>query len=229
MLNLIKLELKKNKISGTIKDAMITTAITAALMLLCMHIAFFQDGDKGVFNNFNDISKVFIRSVYIIFAGVIISSFVMDEYNNKTINLMFMYPIKRKKIMAAKFIVIVGFIFVAMLASNLFMHGAFYVTNIFTKVTSGSAFSISMNSFIDMVVDAALNSILSLIPVYFAVRKKKRGLVLVTSIILTSVLNSGNEQFRLASIVIVPCILSVVGILIAYLSIRDIEKRDLPN
>lgn len=229
MLNLIRLELKKNKIGGTIKDGIITTGITTAAMLFCMYIAFFQDGDKGVFNNFNDIAKVFVRSVYIIFAGVLISNFVMDEYNNKTINLMFMYPIKRKKIMAAKFIVIVGFIFVAMLASNLFMHGVFYVANIFTKVTSASAFSISMKSFIDIVIDAALNSILSLIPVYFAIRKKKRGLVIVTSIILTSLLNSGNEQFRLASIVIVPCILSVVGILIAYLSIRDIEKRDLPN
>lgn len=39
---------------------------------------------------------LFVRSVYIVFAAVLIAKLVIGEYRNKTITVMFTYPISRK-------------------------------------------------------------------------------------------------------------------------------------
>ncbi|MDI3410257.1 ABC transporter permease subunit [Bacillus sonorensis] len=44
----------------------------------------------------------FVRSVFIVFAGVLIAKLIIGEYKNRTITVMFTYPVSRKKLMAAK-------------------------------------------------------------------------------------------------------------------------------
>lgn len=44
----------------------------------------------------------FVRAVFIVFGAVLIAKLVISEYKNKTIQVMFTYPISRKKLLAAK-------------------------------------------------------------------------------------------------------------------------------
>lgn len=39
---------------------------------------------------------IFVRSVFIVFAGVLIAKLVIGEYKNRTITVMFTYPVSRK-------------------------------------------------------------------------------------------------------------------------------------
>lgn len=42
--------------------------------------------------------ELFTNMAYLIFTGVMLSTFIVSAYKNKTMNLMFSYPIKRQEI-----------------------------------------------------------------------------------------------------------------------------------
>ena len=52
------------------------------------------------------LANILIRITFIIFASVILSRLVIDEYKNKTIQLLFMYPLQRKMLMSAKLTIV---------------------------------------------------------------------------------------------------------------------------
>ena len=107
MLNLMKLELKKLKIRGNILAAVICTVCILGLVSML----FFVERAEGsmVFENNVMMFKIistFVNATFIIFAGFLISKFIIEEYKNKTINLLFTYPINRKKIIVSKVMII---------------------------------------------------------------------------------------------------------------------------
>lgn len=229
MFKLIKLELKKNKIGESIKSAVKAAAIISLVFLGSMYITV-KTGDKSLLNNFDAMVKITVRCVFTIFASVLIAHYVVDEYNNKTINVMFMYPIKRRDIMLAKFIIIFIFTFTSMVLSNIFIRCILYAFNIFTNLIDGRlVLYTSFNSFIDVLIDSVLYSFLSLISLFIGMIKKKTSSVIVTGIIIASILNSGSNSFNLSSFIIIPCILALVGIAAVYVFIKNVENRDVIN
>ena len=56
------------------------------------------------------LANILIRITFIIFASVILSRLVIDEYKNKTIQLLFMYPLQRKMLMSAKLTIVFVFV-----------------------------------------------------------------------------------------------------------------------
>ena len=62
----------------------------------------------------------FVRGTFIIFAATLISELIISEFKDKTITVLFMYPISRKKLMAAKLLVIMLFTFFAIVISKCF-------------------------------------------------------------------------------------------------------------
>lgn len=229
MFKLIKLELRKNKIGESIKSAVKATIIISLIFLFSMYITF-KTGDKSFLNNFDAMVRIAVRCVFTIFASVLISHYVIDEYNNKTINLMFMYPIKRRDIMMAKFIIIFVLVFTSMVVSNVFTRCILYVFNIFTNCIDGRlVLFASFDSFMDVIIDSALYSLLSFITLFIGMIKKKTSSVIVAGIIITSLLNSGSNNFSLGSFIIIPCFLALMGILAAYIFIRNAENTDVIN
>lgn len=229
MFKLIKLELKKNKIEESIKSSVKATVILSLIFLFSMYITF-KTGDKSLINNFDAIVQIAVRCVFTIFASVLIAHYVIDEYNNKTINLMFMYPIKRRDIMLAKFIVIFIFTFVSMVLSNIFIHIILYTFNIFTNFIDGRlVLYASFTSFMKVIIDSILYSFLSFITLFVGMIKKKTSSVIVTGIIIMSILNSGSKNFNLGSFIIIPCVLALVGILVIYIFIKNVENNDVIN
>ncbi|MBP1082655.1 MULTISPECIES: hypothetical protein [Bacillus] len=103
MFHLIKLELKKNKLGWFIKGAILANIII--LGFLCMIPAIEMSEGEQTFKNFTDfftISGAFVRSVFIVFAAVLISKMIIDEFKNRTMLVMFSYPINRKKNLECK-------------------------------------------------------------------------------------------------------------------------------
>lgn len=229
MLKLIKLELKKNKIGESIISSVKASAIISIIFLISIYFTL-KTGDRSILNDLDAIVNLVVRCVFTIFASVLIAHYVIDEYNNKTINVMFMYPIKRRNIMMAKFIIIFIFIFTSMIVSNLFVRCVLYVFSTFTNYfDSRLVLYSSFNSFMNVIINSVLYSFLSFIPLFIGMIKKKTSSVIVTGIIITSVLNSGNDNFSLGSFTIIPYILALMGILSAYIFIKYAENRDVIN
>lgn len=68
----------------------------------------------------------FVRAVFIIFGAVLISKLIISEFKNKTILVMFTYPINRKKLLAAKLLIAAGLTFITILISNACVAAAFF-------------------------------------------------------------------------------------------------------
>ncbi|MCM1026442.1 MAG: ABC transporter permease [Roseburia sp.] len=113
MVRLMKLELKKIHFLRYL-------LMSAAALLLAMFFVFVALNDSGsqkdTFDSaFRAVQMIFVF-VYVIFFAVLVSALVISEYNNKTILLMFTYPLDRKKLMASKLLLITLFMASSILA-----------------------------------------------------------------------------------------------------------------
>lgn len=231
MLKLMKLEIKKFKLAGSVKGALIANLIILAFLVL---VAFSSKTDGDIaFKGYNDMflfTSIFVRATFTIFAAALISRLIIDEYKNKTITLMFMYPIKRKNIMLAKLAIVVIFTFISMVISNIFLDCSMYFLNTFANLfTDTLTPDMIVKSTISIFVYSISYSFLSLIPIYVGMKRKSTSATIITSIILTSVLSSGNKGGSLSSIIIIPLILGIIGAVISYISIKDVEDADVVN
>lgn len=231
MLKLIKLEIKKFKVMGNLKGVIIANLIILGLLFFMVYAS---KSDKSIpFNSYNDMFSFigsFARATFSIFAAVLISRIVIGEYKSKTINILFMYPINRKKIMLSKFMVVVVFAFTTMVISSIFLDFSLFILNIFVNfIQVPLTQDILVKSLIDIVAGSVAFAFISLIPVYVGMKKKSGSATIVTSVILVSLLNSGSSGSTLSTIFIITIILAIVGAIAAFLSIKDVEKVDVIN
>ena len=80
-----------------------------------------------------------------------------------------------------------------------------------------------MTSFLGALASAGL----SLIPLFFGMRKKSAPATIVSSIFLVTLTSSTSKDFTLFSIIAIPISLGLIGILIGYLTLRNIENVDI--
>ncbi|MEC0793057.1 ABC transporter permease [Bacillus licheniformis] len=231
MLNLIKLEFKKTKLGWYYKGAVI--ANLCILGLLCLIGSEEKNLPQAKMSMADAASMllvigIFVRSVFIVFAGVLIAKLVIGEYKNRTITVMFTYPVSRKKLMAAKLLLTGGLTFLTMIVSELILAFIFSQLN---DVYQFSPEKLTMhdvgNEIGSMLIYAASSTGLSFIPLYFGMRKQSVPATIVTSCILTTLLGQQSDEFSLASIIYIPISLVLVGIAIAFWSIRKIDQEDV--
>jgi ABC-type transport system involved in multi-copper enzyme maturation permease subunit len=224
---LISLEIKKFKVFSNLKGVAIANLVIMGLLCLM----YFSGKSEGVivYGNYEKVFAVFgsiISPTFIIFAAVLISKIIIDEYKSNTITLMFMYPISRKKIMVAKLIIVACFTFLTIFTSNLLMGGAFYLADSYLHfVPTALTVEVLKDGLISMTLGAIASAGIALIPLFFGMRKKSVPATIISAIILVSLTNSNNNDFSAFSYIAIS--LAVIGCLIAYFSIRNIEKVDV--
>lgn len=115
MIHLMKLELKKIRFRRYV-------LISAAAILFSMFFVFVALNDSGSEHTFEKAFRVVqltFAFIYVIFFAVLLSALVIGEYNNKTILLMFTYPIDRKKMITSKLLLITLFMAASILTGYL--------------------------------------------------------------------------------------------------------------
>ncbi|PFZ70036.1 ABC transporter permease [Bacillus toyonensis] len=233
MLRLMKLEWKKHKLSSYFKGvAICIIAIFAAVSLMALGIK--AEGDVLFFDFTQQMVLIntFIRITFIIFSSVILSRLVIDEYKNKTMQLLFMYPLQRKMLMRAKLTIVFCFCFVSTIIATFSISLLVYFVSpmmglIETPATIGEIISIVPTTFIS----AFMISGISLIPLFFGMRKKSTPTTITSAVIIGMLISSnfgpGNGQVSLFNFIAIPIVLCLLGIFISYLSYRKIDKIDV--
>lgn len=229
MLKLIKLEIRKFKFKGFIQGAVIANLVILALMFLIVLTDKFEA--SASFTDYASIFPIigtFSKVTFAIFAAVLIARMIIGEFNNKTIAVLFMYPINRKKLLVAKLAIIVAFTFVSILLTDLVLGSLFCILNSYYSFISDSLTGVKVTNFlINSVLDAFAYSGVSLIPLYFGMRKKSVSATIIASIVIVTLLSSNNNGFSLSSIIAIPLSFAAIGVIIAYLAIRNIEHKDI--
>ncbi|MGE7936159.1 ABC transporter permease [Bacillus paramycoides] len=228
MLRLMKLELKKFKLGWYVKGAIIANITILALLILVGFVAQIE-GDPEIRDPqaILSMASVSVRGTFIIFGGVLIAKLIIDEYKNKTILLMFSYPINRKKMMISKLAITATLTFITVILSNILVVGIFFGID--------SYFSILPNPFtVDQLIQEGVNLVplaiatagISLIPLYFGMRKHSVPTTIVSSIIVVIIAINNQPIFPIATFLPLQFTFAAIGMAIAYYGIKNIERED---
>ncbi|EJR51062.1 hypothetical protein IIM_03430 [Bacillus cereus VD107] len=118
--------------------------------------------------------------------------------------------------------------FITVILSNILVVGVFFGID--------SYFSILPNSFtVDQLKQEGINLVplaiatagISLIPLYFGMRKRSVPATIVSSLIVVSIAMNGNPVFSTATFLPLQLALAAIGVVIAYYGIKNIEKEDV--
>ncbi|MDQ0174978.1 ABC transporter permease [Bacillus chungangensis] len=230
MLKLIKLEWKKHHLSSYFKGLLI--CIVAIFALEALIVLDSKGESEPMFTDYAEfmlLTNVLNRIVFIIFSSVILSRLVINEYKNKTIQLLFAYPLRRKKLIQAKLSIVFGFCFSSIIISTLVIN---ILTFFLNPIIGLFEAPVSVNEMITTIPSTLTSALatagISLIPLYFGMRKKSAATTITSSVIIGFLINAeAGSSSSLLDFIGVPIVLCLSGLTIGYLSYHKIDKIDV--
>ncbi|WP_286155065.1 ABC transporter permease [Bacillus sp. FJAT-27264] len=229
LLKLMSLEIRKHKLTGLIKGVLIANLIILGFMVLVLFVD--QNEQVSTFTSFGDVFEglfVFVKAVFIIFASALLGRLIIEEYRSNTISLLFMYPIPRKKLLTAKLIIVFLFTFCTIIISDLVLGALLFWINHYLQIIPGQlTWILVKDELVKLGTGALYAAGIGLIPLYFGMRKKSISATIISSVVIVTLISGGFDQSRLGNFAAISISLGLIGIAIAYLSIRKIETDDI--
>lgn len=227
--NLVGLELRKFKIGGYIRGAGIANIVVLFLLFLMLYSP--RLSEEVVFQDYTALFTgvdAFVRATFIVFAAVLLSRFIIDEYKSKTINILFMYPISRKKILLSKMAIISIFTFSNIVVSEIVLNAILLTANsIVPSIQEPLTISIIGEGALKLMMNALAASVMSLIPLYFGMKKYSTSTTIVSALLIVMIVCSDNGGLSLNSIIIIPISLVLVGAFVMYMTIKKVDHVDV--
>lgn len=233
MLKLIQLEWQKSSISHYFKGlAICIVAIFAAVALMAL-------GSRGesetMFQNYTEfmsLTDILMRITYIIFASVILSRLVIEEYKSNMIQVLFTYPLQRKKIIQAKLSIVFGFSFFSIIVSTFVINLLVYFLNPMIGLFEGPVHIGDMTATLPAtLIHAFMIAGISLIPLSFGMRKKSTTSTITSAVVIGFAVNTtvsdGSSSTSLFHFIAIPIALCLHGLILGYLSFYKVDRTDV--
>lgn len=227
MLKLIRMEWKTNRIGKYIRNAVI---LTASLLAFSMLVGAELDRDvPPVYGKSMLIAGVdlFSHMDYIIFTGVMLAVFITGAYENRTINLLFSYPIKRRKILAAKLLAVWIFNYAALVLSKLAIYAGLFLTSPYTGISVGDIRLGEASFYLNILISSAVMVSISFVALLIGTWMHSSKSVIVASVILTFFTQGNIGEFTLIGSIPFYIVLMLLSIAAVVLLLADVEKRDV--
>ena len=231
MWNLIRMENKKVPLKPHIAGLLIAnfiifllSAFTSSLLTASGNISTLP-GFAPVQLDTVTLAAMLVRATLIVWEAVLISVFVIEEYRNKTIGLLFTYPISRTKLITAKLILICCISFTFHVLSNIFQYATiFLAAKCFDFVT------FSFGNILAQAVTTISAILLGLLPLYAGMIKKSTIATVVSSIVIVAIAsNSQGSSAGLLSIPVAAIIFGIIGITFSAITMRKMILSDLSS
>ena len=229
MIKLIRLEWKKNNIGKYIRNALIMTVILSLLLVgMAGELEAVETVQSYGTSMTNAAIDLFMNMAYIIFTGVMLSSFIVGAYEKRTMHLMFSYPINRKKILLSKMAAVWIFNFVAMVISKLFVYMLLILLKPFLGISAaGIAFG-ALSFWLDIILGSAAMVSISYIALPVGLLMKSSKAAIVTAVIITFLTQGNIGTATLVNNIPFYAFLIILAAWAVFLSIHRVEVRDLP-
>jgi ABC-type transport system involved in multi-copper enzyme maturation permease subunit len=224
MFELIKLEWKKNRIAKYIRNAAImTTILLVFIVAMAGELAADTSMEAQGRSVVNASVDMFVNMCYIIFTGVMLASFVVGAYEKKTINLMFSYPISRKKILLSKVFAVWIFNFIGMVASKVIA----YVILLMMKVPSSTIQFTSLSFCLDIMIGSAAMVSITYIALLIGLKMKSTKATIITSVILVCLTQGNIGAYTLKDNFGFYIVLLALAVVSVFLTIYNAETKDV--
>jgi len=228
MIKLIRLEWKKNNTLKYIRNAGITTIILLLFMIMAARELETEETIQVYGKGMLDSSVgMFVHISYMIFTGVMIATFIVGAYEKKTMNLMFSYPIKRSKIILAKVYAVWIFNFVAMVSSKIVIYLALILTKSFTGITTESIPIGALSFWLEIILSSVAMVSISFVALFIGLKTRSSRATIVASVVIVCFTQGNIGPATLANNILFYIVLLAVAAGAVYLSICNIETKDL--
>lgn len=234
MLKLIRLEWKKNNVGKYIRNVVIMSALICLFIFALCYLGIANDPDTGVpdaapgNSAISSSIELFTSMAFLVFTSVMLSTYIVSAYKNKTMNLMFSYPIKRQKILVSQMLAVWIFNFVALVLTKLLIYGCILLGS----QSMVSSFPLdynmaSMEFYIQLLLKSVVIVTMSFIALFIGMAMKSSKATIISSFLLIFLTQANVGDFSLADNAILPVVLMVLSLIFAFLSIYNVETKDL--
>ena len=232
---LIKLEWEKYEIGKYIRNAVILIVLLVIFNYAMTFLGIANDPDTGVpdmaFSNMGVSTNVELLTdiTFLIFAAAMHATFIIGAYKNKTMNLMFLYPLNRKKIMAAKMLAVCIFCFAGIVIAKLACYG---VSNLGFMMGQKASFPmdynmLSVSFYIQLLIRSAATISISLLALLIGMIAKSSKVTVISSFLLIILMQGNVGGATLKDNLAVPIVLMAISVLAAILIVQTVEKKDV--
>lgn len=234
MLKLIKLEWKKNRIGKYIRKALIVAVLLCLFVFAMAYLGIANDPDTGIPDAapgneaIYAVIELFTSMTSLLLTGVMLSSFIVSAYKNKTMDLMFSYPIRRQKILLSQMLAVWIFNFTALVLTRLLICGCILAGSRYMVSSFLIDYNMSEAGFhVQLLLKSAVTVTMGFIALFVGLAMKSSKAVIITSFLLFFLTQANIGDLTLADNAVFPVILTVISLFFAFLSIRGAETRDL--
>ena len=232
---LIKLEWEKYEIGKYIRNAAILIVLLVIFNYAMTFLGIANDPDTGVpdmaISNMGVSTNVELLTdiTFLIFAAAMHATFIIGAYKNKTMNLMFLYPLNRKKIMAAKMLAVCIFCFAGIVIAKMACYG---VSNLGFMMGQKASFPmdynmLSVSFYIQLLIRSAATISISLLALLIGMIAKSSKVTVISSFLLIILMQGNVGGATLKDNLAVPIVLMAISVLAAILIVQRVEKKDV--
>lgn len=226
MMKLIKLEWKKNRIGRYIRAAVVVDLLLCLFIFALAYLGIANDPETGVPDaapgngTISSPIELFAGMAFLIFTGVMLASFIVSAYQNKTMALMFTYPIKRQKILASQMMAVWIFSFGALVTTKLLLYGTVLLGSCFMPPAFPIDYCMTETSFyLQIILKSAVTVTMSFIALFAGLLLKSSKAVILTSFFLIFLTQGNIGDFTLADSLVFPLVLTGISVIAAVLSV----------
>lgn len=170
-------------------------------------------------------ATMLVRATLIVWEAVLISTFIIEEYRNKTISLLFTYPVSRTQLIMTKLVLICGLMLIFHICSSIFLNiSIFFLSGKFDFVTY------SFENLSNQIITAISTILLGLLPLFIGMMKKSTIATIVSSLIIVAIAsNSQGTMGGLLSVPVLAVFFGMIGVLFSGVAIKKMITSDLYN
>lgn len=234
LMQLISLEWKKNRIEKYIRHAIILAVVLGAFLFAVAFLGIANDPDTGVpdtapgYNGISSQIELLTSISFLAFSGVMFAAFIVSAYKNKTMHLMFLYPIKRQKILISQMAAVWIFNFVALVLTKLWIYVCISLGGRWMAADFLIDFQMGKLSFYgSLLVKSVVTVTMGFIALFVGLSMKSSRATIVASFLLIFLTQGNIGDFSMAHNGLVPVILIFVSLGFAAMSVWHVETKDL--
>lgn len=201
MAHLLKLELKK---FGVMRNSIFTfAAILFSIFFLTVSLVDSMTDPQQTKDSFDStflVTGLLIMMIFLVYASVLTAHTVIAEYNQKTITIMFSYPVNRKQLIAAKLILIMVYTALSMAAAYLCCCGYIIAADKVFDMLDGTFQPEFLQTWIpSATISIIICTVLSLWPFIIGMIRKSVPAAIITSLLtifLRQLMISKNSTYQ---------------------------------
>ena len=228
MLKLIKLEWKKNNVGKYVRNALITVAVLVPFILaMAGELEGAQTVESYGSGMINASIDLFANMCFMVFTGAMLSAFIVGAYENRTMGLMFSYPIRRWKILVSKMLAVWIFNFAAVIVCKLVLYGAVVLTKSYTHVTADSIRLTDPFFYVQMLVGSAVMVSVSFLALPVGLMARSSKAAVIASVVVVCFTQGQIGHYTLVNNIGFHALLLALWAVAVFLTLRGVETRDV--